>query len=535
MAISDAGSTSDSGSESDHAAADGRITVEEDKDPDSSTDDELPEDIKRMAESRFAQIPLPPPAAYEIPQEVYTKAWKQQDQLTDEERQLLLSRGDLVGKALAHPELLTPEECNVVLSRPPPDVVRAAIERATGGTLHTPEELYAKAREILQNGGTGTLNDEEVGLMALNFPADVYDAVFNSAPRNLRQIPGNDEAYNLLAHRQSGFTETSTFILSRWSIGTHQRIRNRAILAGHGVPPPTTTAAPLLPGSLPGPWLSGPVSQVARLGLGLPGTAPPPPPPPMAQGQGLVSDGGGELDAIVDELEQLQTKREKGELTDQIFMEQTRKQIASLRTYSSRKKSPRFHPYHLPLHAQAPPLGMPPQQDPSTYAAFSAFLTGQNIPGFGFGGNVGTGTASYTMPGAPFSALHPPQIANVAAQMPLSIPPFIPASPGGVAPLPPGPERAHPGRWSRTVAGQLRWPPLANMQFKTPIACFSDDLKEKMKAEGIVVEDYMTYLRENFILLPPQKQAAYSAMAEAARIEAWDQYDRERLENEAPA
>ena len=40
-----------------------------------------------------------PPAAYTIPQELYKKAVKHNDQLTDTERQQLLSRGDAVGKA----------------------------------------------------------------------------------------------------------------------------------------------------------------------------------------------------------------------------------------------------------------------------------------------------------------------------------------------------------------------------------------------------------------------------------------------------
>ncbi|RFU26582.1 hypothetical protein B7463_g9751, partial [Scytalidium lignicola] len=48
-----------------------------------------------------------------------------QDQLTNEERQLLLSRGDLVGKALAFPTSLTEEERNQILKRPLPDILAA--------------------------------------------------------------------------------------------------------------------------------------------------------------------------------------------------------------------------------------------------------------------------------------------------------------------------------------------------------------------------------------------------------------------------
>ncbi len=62
------------------------------------------------------------------------------------------------------------------------------------------------------------------------------------------------------------------------------------------------------------------------------------------------------------------------------------------------------------------------------------------------------------------------------------------------------------------------------------MGCFSDDLKEKMAAEGIVVEDYARYLDENFQLLTAEEQASYSVKSEAARIKAWDQYDKERRE-----
>lgn len=51
-----------------------------------------------------------PAIAYEIDQTLYAKAETRNAELTDEERALLQSRGDAVGKALAYPELLTTEE-----------------------------------------------------------------------------------------------------------------------------------------------------------------------------------------------------------------------------------------------------------------------------------------------------------------------------------------------------------------------------------------------------------------------------------------
>ena len=47
------------------------------------------------------------------------------------------------------------------------------------------------------------------------------------------------------------------------------------------------------------------------------------------------------------------------------------------------------------------------------------------------------------------------------------------------------------------------------------------------KAKGIVVDFYPTYLNERFSQLTPEQNASYAARSEAARIKAWDEYDRE--------
>ncbi len=91
-------------------------------------------------------------------------------QLTDEERQLLLSRGDVVGKALATPNELTTAEIHEVLLWPPPDVTSANIQRATGGTLKLPVELFAEAKDAIDRRQLDTLlSHEEMGLLARFF------------------------------------------------------------------------------------------------------------------------------------------------------------------------------------------------------------------------------------------------------------------------------------------------------------------------------------------------------------------------------
>lgn len=89
------------------------------------------------------------PSFSNVPDDLYKKAEAHQDQLTDEERQLLLSRSDLVGKVLGYPDSLTNEEIHEFLLWPAPDVVRTNIQNATGGTCSTPTELFAKFKAIL--------------------------------------------------------------------------------------------------------------------------------------------------------------------------------------------------------------------------------------------------------------------------------------------------------------------------------------------------------------------------------------------------
>ncbi|KAL2266867.1 hypothetical protein VTJ83DRAFT_4144 [Remersonia thermophila] len=109
-------------------------------------------------------------ARNDIPESLYEKAQDRQDELTEAERQLLLSRGDAIGKALAYPDSLTADEIHQVCAWPPPDVVRANIQQATDGKLSTPAELYAKIKAALENGQFETaITDVEACLIVHDF------------------------------------------------------------------------------------------------------------------------------------------------------------------------------------------------------------------------------------------------------------------------------------------------------------------------------------------------------------------------------
>ncbi|CZR62574.1 uncharacterized protein PAC_12471 [Phialocephala subalpina] len=139
--------------------------------------------IEARRQQRFG-----PPITVKIPQGLYTKAQDHQDELTQEERELLLSRGDVIGKALAQPSSLSDAERNDVKGLPSPDVVRANIERATNGKMSTVDEILSKARLDVRS-----LSKDEIDLIANNFHES--SSGFMS---NYNDAPGAKEARNLL-------------------------------------------------------------------------------------------------------------------------------------------------------------------------------------------------------------------------------------------------------------------------------------------------------------------------------------------------
>ncbi|KAF6793414.1 hypothetical protein CSOJ01_13931 [Colletotrichum sojae] len=189
-------------------------TREEDwPDPDVDSDTESGADATRRSEAAMhatidcslRQSRRPPHEARDaIPQSLYVKAELRQDNLTEDERTLLLSRGDVVGKALARPRELTADEAHEVLDWPAPDVVREAIKRATNGTMSSPTELYAKGKIALDRGESidSTMSAEEIALLARGF-RDADAEGFPAGPPMMAGLggPGAGEAMALVASR----------------------------------------------------------------------------------------------------------------------------------------------------------------------------------------------------------------------------------------------------------------------------------------------------------------------------------------------
>ena len=162
-----------------------------------------------------------PAIMHEIPRELNEKAKNNNADLTDEERALLLSRADLIGKALANPDSLTLEEVHEILQYPPPDVVRANIQRATNNALSTPEELYAKIKHAMDNGQFNDIGEKELRLLGGRF----CDPDYPHGGRKIRTLesieyierPGYDQAYDLLRSRHFKFDrEVMTAAFSRY-------------------------------------------------------------------------------------------------------------------------------------------------------------------------------------------------------------------------------------------------------------------------------------------------------------------------------
>ncbi|KAK6850962.1 hypothetical protein PG987_000596 [Apiospora arundinis] len=119
----------------------------------------------------------PKEAFINISQSLYKKAGTQNEELSDDERALFLTRGDLAGKALAHPESLSLAENCIRQSGEPP------------------QELLDKAR---QDPSLESLTLDELELLVVGFqPADAYRKI-----GGWKTFPGNEEARRLIQARE---------------------------------------------------------------------------------------------------------------------------------------------------------------------------------------------------------------------------------------------------------------------------------------------------------------------------------------------
>jgi len=271
-----------------------------------------------------------------IPQALYVKAQNHQDQLTQEERRLLLSRGDVVGKALAHPDSLIADEMHQVLLWPPPDVVRANIQRATGGRLSTPSELYAKAKDAMDRGQFETmLNDDEIALLARSFHA-MDDTTFSAGARMAALgAPGTGQAMALLSSRLG--LELTVF----QAAALHQMRQMRQM-------------APAFPGLGPG---FATVPSLPMPGLGFTATAAP---------QDQFGQGQQPLDTVIGAMASLQQQRDLGNVTDEEVAARNRDYLVALRTASSQSRLPYPAPTLIAPTGFPSALPLPPVSWPAT-------------------------------------------------------------------------------------------------------------------------------------------------------------------------
>ncbi len=149
-----------------------------------------------------------------IPPALYVNANAHHDQLTPEERALLLSRGDVVGKALAQPDALTAAEAHEILGMPAPDVVRARIQRATCGKLSTVDELFAKAKIHPPTEGQygAGLSDDEAELLAFDFHTSEEYQALTRAKWSAGDAPGIELAITLVVLRLGWYLQADPVI-----------------------------------------------------------------------------------------------------------------------------------------------------------------------------------------------------------------------------------------------------------------------------------------------------------------------------------
>lgn len=144
------------------------------------------------------------PAFSHIPGSLYLKAAKHHEDLTEDERRLLNSRGDLVGKALSYPDTLSEAEIHELLLWRPPEIVRKTFQEATDGKVSTPSEFYAIGKAALDRGEDlqATFGDAALRLPGHHFHAP-DDTGYN--PGTIfcaSRQPGWDASFQLLNKRQ---------------------------------------------------------------------------------------------------------------------------------------------------------------------------------------------------------------------------------------------------------------------------------------------------------------------------------------------
>ena len=207
--------------------------------------------------------------AYSIPQEVYTAAAEDPQSLSDADRALILSRGDVPVRALIDPCGLTRAERYNVLGWPPPDVVERRIRAArkpTGTELSTPAELFAKAGR----GGMSSLTPVELQLLAHEFSLDGSgfekdedsdeeedkDTDQGLSMFDTFALPGNREAYTA-AMKEEGVNLRLVATALMQSINTNAR----SVFASFGHPVPLIWRPP---GQSTGQPMSQPTGIAAR-------------------------------------------------------------------------------------------------------------------------------------------------------------------------------------------------------------------------------------------------------------------------------
>lgn len=433
--------------------------------------------IKKQAEARHQKF-RGPTIAYEIPETLYKKAVQQQDQLTEDERVLLSSRGDVVGKALAYPESLTSEERYKVLQWPSPDIVRASIQRATSGRLSTPAELFTKARNAIKRQDLKSLNDRELALIALSFREEDNTPTFSYEYSAWRNVPGNNEATKLIAPKEGVDADTLSKVGMYWLTDPDVSARKATRI--------NQAAAK---------------DQVQRNIVSNTSGIPRQP----LQGQDSSSNGEPELLAIADRIEELQQQQDSGVLAKEEFIQQHRNQIAALRTFA-RKKQYRAHPYSGPVWrvvqpsipgpvAASPPAAQPPTSLPLTPNALQ-FHRARRAP---FQPRVIVSGPGIVPPDHPI-----PGVSYLISNLEGSN-----THPGNEGVLPP---------WELTVGTEKAWAPHPIGGILRPMTLFVQDLNAQgRKGFGRDLDALWKALTE-------EERAAYEAKSEVLRQESWVQH-----------
>lgn len=376
-----------------------------------------------------------------------------------------------------------------------PEVVEARIKQATANALHTPRGLFAKVRTLWEGGRLSDLSDEELELLGQDF---LFSLESGGNQLAKMAVPGYSQASELLLLQEGAHFASYELAKRAWVLDPNIDARRRARLAQRDA---THSSGSIQP---------------------------------------QTSHGDPAIEYIINEMVDLQDRWSRGHLTDEEYKVKNTAQLDALRILV---RQPRLNNTHTGTLHGLPSIsftGDSPASFTSGFPPINPSSSGDLFTPITVGGLVMLDGPSRGAPLMSGSPSRPTTLEGQSGMLQSGSFDRYPANtheafgqlqanmvPGNNTSVPrPPPQSA---RFERGAGGWLRWPPVG----ATPIprAILGKELEQEGKAEGLSDSNFFEYVCCRWDELTDEELAAYEAKHEAARLKAWEEYDKVKLDD----